>query len=161
VYYSATFLIPHSTFHIAHRVILSEAKRVEGSPGQRQQPLGDSSTSPVCELVTLRMTHSSLHIPHSTFHIPHSSFLIPHFSFHFPHCSSCHPERAERVEGSPIQRHRTPRGFLDYARNDTQNLFPVAYATIVGLSMMCYRFGKARSTCFGDCQLRGRMGKAL
>jgi len=31
----------------------------------------------------------------------------------------------------------------------------------VGLSMMCYRLGKARRTCFGERQLRGRIGKLL
>ena len=31
----------------------------------------------------------------------------------------------------------------------------------VGLSMMCYTLGKLDRTCFGDCQLRGRIGKLL
>ena len=31
----------------------------------------------------------------------------------------------------------------------------------VGLSMMCYRFGKEKRTCFGERQLRGLIGKLL
>ena len=31
----------------------------------------------------------------------------------------------------------------------------------VGLSMMCYTLGKLDRTCFGDFQLRGRIGKLL
>ena len=31
----------------------------------------------------------------------------------------------------------------------------------VGSSMMCYTLGKANSTCLGERQLRGRIGKSL
>ena len=31
----------------------------------------------------------------------------------------------------------------------------------VGLSMMCYTFGKEKRMCLGDCQLSGLMGKLL
>ena len=31
----------------------------------------------------------------------------------------------------------------------------------VGLSMMCYTFGKVNRTCLGERQLSGRMGKSL
>lgn len=31
----------------------------------------------------------------------------------------------------------------------------------VGLSMMCYREGKADKTCLGDCRFKGRMGKII
>ena len=32
---------------------------------------------------------------------------------------------------------------------------------LVGLSMMCYTFGKEKRMCFGDIQLSGLMGKLL
>ena len=35
------------------------------------------------------------------------------------------------------------------------------YSVIVGLSMMCYTFGKENKTSLGDNQLRGRIGKLL
>ena len=41
---------------------------------------------------------------------------------------------------------------IDNRRTVTQN---------VGLSMMCYTLGKLDRTCFGDFQLRGRIGKLL
>ena len=38
---------------------------------------------------------------------------------------------------------------------------PVNLQKIVGLSMMCYTFGKAERTCKGERQARGLIGKLL
>ena len=43
---------------------------------------------------------------------------------------------------------------------DNRDIF--AYFTVfVGLSMMCYTFGKEKRTCLGDFQLSGLIGKLL
>jgi phosphinothricin acetyltransferase len=40
-------------------------------------------------------------------------------------------------------------------------LTPFKNLSRVGLSMIHYTLGNEKSTCFGECQLRGRMGKLL
>jgi hypothetical protein len=44
---------------------------------------------------------------------------------------------------------------------EKNTVFTDPFADGVGLSMIHYTLGNEKSMCFGECQLRGRMGKLL
>ena len=51
---------------------------------------------------------------------------------------------------------------MSFFKKYPQNAYPtLAAVNFVGLSMMCYTFGKEKRMCLGDFQLSGLIGKLL